>query len=250
MTCNYTKHASLRDQFLTIRRRHGLALFWGHIRDLWLIRATGTQCAAYMWHAPDALLICDEHKPVPVGEPIRGFEIVSIAFDEVRLAIAILIPQQRQMPGPLLRNNDIVIGEDEQSARMLQPRDKRRCGEALHHARHLSCIRYEKRSACRHWVAFRRRQAFRFNEKASAQLLIGIAGKICSYGLLGRATLLSNGGKANRPRSRYSNGNHANIVSHQVLPVFFSRSLSRQGDGSNNRGAIAIANQAAAERLR
>src|SRR5215510_15993419 len=60
VTCNYTKHASLSDQFLTIRRWHGLALFWGHIRDLWLIRTTGTQCAAYMWYAPYALLIRSE----------------------------------------------------------------------------------------------------------------------------------------------------------------------------------------------
>jgi len=101
----------LVDQFLTISRWYGPALFWRHIRDLWLIRATGTQCAAYMRHAPYALLICDEHKAVPVREAIRGFEIVSIAFDVVRLAITILVPQQRQMPGLLLSNNDIVIGE-------------------------------------------------------------------------------------------------------------------------------------------
>jgi hypothetical protein len=119
VTCNYTKHASLSDQFLTIRRRHGLALFWGHIRDLWLIRTTGTQCAAYMWYAPYALLICDENKPIPVGEAIRGFEIVSLAFDVVRFAITVLISQQRQMPGLLFRNNELIIGENEQSARML-----------------------------------------------------------------------------------------------------------------------------------
>src|SRR5262249_9723049 len=93
---------------------------------------------------PYALLICDELKSIPVGEAIRGFEIVSIAFDVVRLAITVLISQQRQMPGLLLRNNDISIGEDEQSARMLQARDKRRGGEALHHARHLSCIRLSR----------------------------------------------------------------------------------------------------------
>src|SRR5262249_36178525 len=107
-----------------------------------------------MWYAPYALLICDENKPIPVGEAIRRFEIVSIAFDVVRLAITVLISQQRQMPGLLFRNNDIIIGEDEQSARMLQARDKRRGGEALHHARHLSCIRYEQRTAVCGWVAF------------------------------------------------------------------------------------------------
>src|SRR5262249_57459140 len=102
-----------------------------------------------MWYAPYALLICDENKPIPVGEAIRGFEIVSIAFDVVRLAITVLISQQRQMPGLLLRNNDIIIGEDEQSARMLQARNKRRGGEALHPPRHLSCIRYDQRPPCR-----------------------------------------------------------------------------------------------------
>jgi hypothetical protein len=74
-----------------------------------------------MWYAPYALLICDENKPIPVGEAIRGFEIVSIAFDVVRLAITVLISQQRQMPGLLLRNNDIIIGEDEQSAGCSNP---------------------------------------------------------------------------------------------------------------------------------
>jgi hypothetical protein len=130
----------LRSQFLTIRRRYGLALFRRHIRNLWLIGTTATDCAAYMRHAPDALLICNEHKAVPVRETIRCLEVVSIALDEVRLAITILIPQQRQMPGPLFRNNDIVIGQNEQSARMLQARDKWRGGKALHHARRLPCI--------------------------------------------------------------------------------------------------------------
>src|SRR5262249_44259648 len=171
VTCNYTKHTSLSDQFLTIRRRHGLALFWGHIRDLWLIRTTGTQCAAYMWYAPYALLICDENKPIPVDEAIRGFEIVSIAFDVVCLAITVLISQQRQMPGLRFRNNDIIIGEDEQSARMLQARDKQRGGESLHHPWRLSCIWYEQRSALRGWIGFRRGEIFRLNEKASAPTL-------------------------------------------------------------------------------
>jgi hypothetical protein len=99
--------------------RRRLALFWWNVRDLWLIGATATDCAADMRHAPDALLICNEHKAVPVREAIRCLEVISITLNEVRLAVTILIPQQRQIPGPLLRNNDIVIGEDEQAARML-----------------------------------------------------------------------------------------------------------------------------------
>src|SRR5262249_58490686 len=91
-----------------------------------------------MWYAPYALLICDENKPIPVGEAIRGFEIVSIAFDVVRLAITVLISQQRQMPGLLLRNNDIIIGEDEQSAGVLQPPGQRPGCEDLPHPRRLS----------------------------------------------------------------------------------------------------------------
>ena len=95
VTHNDAKHASLSDQFLAIRRRHGLALFRRHIRDLWLIWATATDCAAYMRHAPDALLICNEHKAIPVGETIRCLEVVSIALNEVSFAIAILVSQQR-----------------------------------------------------------------------------------------------------------------------------------------------------------
>jgi hypothetical protein len=54
VTRNYPKHASLRDQFLAVCRRHGLALFWWNIRDLWLIGAAGTDGAANMRHASDA----------------------------------------------------------------------------------------------------------------------------------------------------------------------------------------------------
>src|SRR6476659_2243195 len=92
---NYAKHASLRNQFLTIRCRHRLTLFRWHIRNLRLIRATGSECAAYMGHMPDALLICNKHKAIPVGEAIRGLEVVSVAFNVVRLAVTILVPQQR-----------------------------------------------------------------------------------------------------------------------------------------------------------
>jgi hypothetical protein len=70
VTGNYAKHSSWSNQFLTVRRRHGLTLFRRHIRNLWLIRATSTDGAAYIRHTPDAFLICNEHehKAVPVGE--------------------------------------------------------------------------------------------------------------------------------------------------------------------------------------
>src|SRR5437588_8668175 len=137
---NYAKHTPLRNQLLTIRRRHRLTLFRWHIRNLRLIRATGSECAAHMGHTPDALLICNKHKAVPVGEAVRGLEVVSVAFNVVRLAVTILVPQQRQISGLLLSNNHIVIRKDEQSARMLEAYDIRRNGEALHHPRRLSCI--------------------------------------------------------------------------------------------------------------
>src|SRR5262249_30757775 len=118
--------------------------------------------------------------------------VVGIPFDEICLAVTIRVPQQRQISGPLFCNDDIVIGKHEQSARMLEPRDKCRGCEALHHPWRLSCVRYDQRSACRDWIAFWGSQIFRLDEKASAQLLIGIAGGI-SYGLLCRAALLSSG---------------------------------------------------------
>jgi hypothetical protein len=95
VTRNYAKHASLGNHFLAVCSRYRLALLRRHIRDLWLIWATATDCAAYMRHAPDALLICNEHKAIPVGETIRCLEVVSIALNEVSFAIAILVSQQR-----------------------------------------------------------------------------------------------------------------------------------------------------------
>src|SRR5262249_45106631 len=73
VTRNYPKHASLRDQFLAVCRRHGLALFWGNVRDLWLIGAAATNGAADMRHAPDALFSSslarnpDRPKEVPMS---------------------------------------------------------------------------------------------------------------------------------------------------------------------------------------
>ena len=91
-----------------------------------------------MRDTPDAVLICNEHKAVPVGEAIRGLEVVSVAFDVVRFPITILVPQQRQISGFLLSDNDIVIGKNEQSARMLEPYHKCRGREALHEPRRLA----------------------------------------------------------------------------------------------------------------
>src|SRR6516225_4752516 len=67
---------------------------------------------------------------------------------------------------------------------------------------------------------------FRLDKKPSAQLLIGIAGRISSYGLRGGAALLSIGRGINYPNSRHSRGHYANIASHEVLPVLLlTRSL-------------------------
>src|SRR5262245_48922162 len=185
-----------------------------------------------MRHTPDALLIRNENKAIPIGEAIRRLEVVSIAFDVVRLAITILVPQQRQMSGLLLRNNDIVIGKNEQSARVLQARDKWRSCKALHHPRRLSRIWYEQRSACGDWITFRRQQIFRLNEKASAQLLIGIASGIGRYALLGRTALLGSGHGTNHPKSQCSRCDCADNASHEILPVStFSRTPSRRGGG-------------------
>src|SRR5215216_891647 len=106
---------------------------------------------------------------------------------------------------------------------MLKTRDKWRGREALHHARRLPGIWDDQRSARGDWSAFRRRQVFRLDYKASAQLLIGITGGIGCYGLLGRAALLSSGRGTHLPENRYSRYDNANVVLHGVLPVLPSR---------------------------
>src|ERR1700730_18126278 len=190
-----------------------------------------------MRHAPDALLICNEHKTIPVREAIRCLEVVSIAFDVIRLPITILVAQQRQISSSLFCNNDIVIGKNEQSAGMLQPRHKRLGCEALHHPWRLSCVWYEQRPTCRDWIAFWRRQVFRLDEKASAQLLIGIAGGIGSYGLLRGAPLLGNG---HRTKSQCSRCDCTKNASHEVLPASPSHESPPDSDGSKNASTISI----------
>jgi len=216
---NDAEHAPLRDQFLAIRRRHGLALVRRHVRDLRLIRATATNCAADMRHAPDALLIRDEHKAVPVREAIGSLEVVGITLNEVGFAVPILVSQQRQMSGPLFRDDDIVVGKYEQSARVLQAGDECRGGESLHHPWRLPCIGDDQGAACRDWIAFRRRQILRLELKALAQRLIGIAGGICRRGLRRGAVLLGTGERTHRRKSQCSRCDRANNASHDILPV-------------------------------
>src|SRR5215471_12955663 len=124
-------------------------------------------------------------------------------------------------------------------------RPERRGGEALHHARHLSCIRYEQRPACCDWIAFWRWQVFRFNEKASAQLLIGIAGGSGSYGLLSGAALLGRGHGTNHPKSQCSHCDCVDNVSHEILPVSPSHELPptgrRAGSQELSDGATIVA---------
>ena len=157
MTGNDAKYAFLGDHFLAVRRRHRLALFRRHVGDLRLIRAAGAQRAGHMRHAPDAVLICNENEAVFVCKPVRCLEVVGKALDEVRLAVAILVPQQREISGLLLRNDDVVVGKNEQSPRMLEPGDKRRGRETFHHAWHLSRIRDDQGSARRDGIALWRR---------------------------------------------------------------------------------------------
>jgi len=154
---NDAEHALLRDHFLAIGRRHGLALLRRHIRDLRLIRATRAQRAADMRHAPDAVLIRHENKAVAIGKPVRRLEVVGKAFNEVHLPIAVLVPQQREISRLLLRDDDVVVGKHEQSPRMLEPGDERRGGKTLHHARRLPRIRNDQRPACRDRIALWRR---------------------------------------------------------------------------------------------
>src|SRR5438552_188420 len=139
------------------------------------------------------------------------------------------------MSGLLLGNDHIVIRKNEQSARMLEAYDKRRSGEALHHPRRLSCIWDKERSTCRDRIAFGRRQFFRLEKKAFAQLLIRIAGGIWS-GLLSGATLLSDGHGTNRPGSCHSECDYGNAVPHDVSCI--PQELRK---GSNNSEAIARA---------
>src|SRR5262245_50670510 len=111
-----------------------------------------------------------------------------------------------------------------------KPRDKWRDREALHHPWRLSCIWYEQRSACRDWIGFRRRQIFRLNENASAQLLIGIAGGIGGYGLLSGAALLGSGHGTNHPKSQCSRCDCADNAWHEILPVSPSHELPPDGE--------------------
>jgi len=104
----------------------------------------------------------------------------------------------------------------------------------------LSCVWYEQRSTCRDWIAFWRRQVFRLNDKASAQLLIGTAAGIGEYGLLGGATLLGSSHRTNHPKSQCSRCDCTKNASHEVLPVSPSHENPPDSDGSKNASTISI----------
>src|SRR5215471_15775141 len=80
----------------------------------------------------------------------------------------------------------------------------------------------DQRSACRDWIALGRRQVSRFDQKASAQLLIGIADGIGGYGLLGRPALLGRARGITQPKSQCSRCDCTNNGSHEVPPFVTS----------------------------
>ena len=165
--------ALLRDHVLAhhVRRRH--ALVRRHVGGALLGVAARAQGAHPVRHAPDPVLVDDEHIGVAPGETVGSVEAFRVALDPVGLAVAVLVAQQGEIAGPLLGDDDVAVGQDEKPPGIRQSGREGRRGKALGHAQRLAGIGNGERSAGDDRAGVRRRQVFRLDREVTADLLVG-----------------------------------------------------------------------------
>src|ERR1700719_3847841 len=97
MATDRTEHAVARDQ---------------------LLRLLGAKVAECVRNAPNAVLIGDQDVIIAPGEPVGLVETSGKPLDELDFAAGVR-PEQSQISGPLLRDDDIAVRQHEQSAGVL-----------------------------------------------------------------------------------------------------------------------------------
>jgi hypothetical protein len=157
-----------------------------------------------MRHAPDRVLVGYQHMVVPPCEAIRAIEILDVAIDPRRLAVA-LVAQERQVAGALLGDEHVPVRQHEEAAWIGEPGGEERRREAWGHLRHVPFRGQRKRAVGHDRRGFRRRQLGGVDAEAPPDLMLG--DEILLEGVLrgGRRLGLRQGGQGterNRKRQQ------------------------------------------------
>jgi hypothetical protein len=125
-----------------------------------------------MRHAPDRVLVGHQHMVVPPREAIRTMEILDVASDPLRLAVA-LCAQERQVAGALLGDEHVPVRQHKEAARMGEPGGEERRREAGGHLRHVPFSGQRERAVSHDRRGFRRRQLGGVDAEAPPDLMLG-----------------------------------------------------------------------------
>ena len=109
---------------------------------------------------------------VPPREAIRAIEILDMAIDPLRLAVA-LFAQERQVAGALLGDEHVPVRQHEEAARIGKPEGEERRLEAGGHLRHLPFRGQRERAVGHDRRGFRRRQLSGVEAEAPPDLMLG-----------------------------------------------------------------------------
>jgi len=101
MALRNAEHALLRDHFRAVCPGNRFAFLRRHLIDALILAAAGAQRAKNVRHAPDAVLVGDQHMIALPGETVRPVEILDMPVDPHRMAAAV-VAQPRQIAGTLL----------------------------------------------------------------------------------------------------------------------------------------------------
>ena len=171
MTLDDAEDALLGDHLGTVGSGNRFALTDGHLIDAQRFASAGAERAKIMRHAPDAVLIGDQHVIALPGEAIGPVEIFDVAVDPYGASGAV-VAQQGQVAGALLGHENVAVRQHQQASRIGETGRKRCCRETRRHLRYLPAIGDDQRPVGDDRAGLRRRQICRVDVKAPADLVL------------------------------------------------------------------------------
>ena len=149
-----------------------LALLGRHLIDAQCFAAARAQRAENVRHAPDAVLVGDQHVIALPGQTVRPVEILDMPVDPHRMAAAV-VAQQREIAGALFRDQNVAIRQHQQTSRVDEAGRERRCREAGRQLRGLSGVSDNERPVTHDRSRLRRRQTGWIDAEPPADLVFG-----------------------------------------------------------------------------
>ena len=171
MALRNAEHALLRDHFRAVCPGNRFAFLRRHLIDALILAAAGAQRAKNVRHAPDAVLVGDQHVIALPGQPVRPVEIFDMPVDPHRVSAAV-IAQQRQIAGTLFGDQNIAVRQHQETPRIGEAGCERRRREACRHLRRLPAVGNDQRPIGDDRPGLRRRQIGRIDADAPAQFML------------------------------------------------------------------------------